>query len=239
MDGFTYINIFETKGIEYLAIIAFLLLLIPFWLLLNKKAKNSNNIRKASGILSANFLNIPRGLFYSKNHTWTHMEKSGTAKVGLDDLLLHFTGEVKLNYLINEDETVKKGEFLAEIDQKGKLLRIYSPISGRISAINPSLRENPEMLNEDPFGKGWICKIQPTNWIEETNKYFLAEEAVKWSAKELERFKDFLVTSMMKYTAEPSMVILQDGGEISDNALSGMPGEIWEDFQDEFLNETI
>jgi glycine cleavage system H protein len=239
MDGFTYINIFETKGIEYLAIIAFLVMLIPFWLLLNRSSKRSNQIRKASGILSANFLNIPRGLFYSKNHTWAHLEKSGTAKVGLDDLLLHFTGEVKLTYSKNPDEMIKKGEFLAEIDQKGKLLRIYSPISGRITLTNPILQESPEMLNEDPIGKGWICKIQPTNWIEETKNYYLAEEAVKWSAKELERFKDFLITSMMKYTAEPSMVILQDGGEISDKALSAMPVEIWEDFQDEFLNETI
>jgi glycine cleavage system H protein len=239
MDGFTYINIFETKGIEYLAIIAFLVMLIPFWLLLNRSSKRSNQIRKASGILSANFLNIPRGLFFSKNHTWAHLEKSGTAKVGLDDLLLHFTGEVKLTYSKNPDEMIKKGEFLAEIDQKGKLLRIYSPISGRIILTNPILQESPEMLNEDPIGKGWICKIQPTNWIEETKNYYLAEEAVKWSAKELERFKDFLITSMMKYTAEPSMVILQDGGEISDKALSAMPVEIWEDFQDEFLNETI
>jgi glycine cleavage system H protein len=239
MDGFTYTNIFETKGIEYLAIIAFLVLLIPFWLLLNKKAKLSNKIRKASGILSANILDIPRGLFFSKNHTWTHLEKSGTAKVGLDDLLLHFTGEVKLNYLVNEDETVKKGEFLAEIDQRGKLLRIYSPISGRIALTNPILHESPEILNEDPLGSGWICKIQPSDWIEETKNYFLAEEAVKWSSKELERFKDFMALSMVKHSPEPAMVILQDGGELSDKALSAMPAEIWQDFQDEFLNDKI
>lgn len=239
MDGFIYTNIFETKGIEYLAIIAFLVLLIPFWLLLNKKAKISNQIRKASGILSANFLNIPRGLFYSKNHTWTHLEKSGTAKVGLDDLLLHFTGEVKLTYSKNPDEMVKKGEFLAEIGQKGKLLRIYSPISGRITLTNPILQENHKMLNEDPYGNGWICNIQPSNWVEETKYYFLAEEAVKWSSKELERFKDFMALSMVKHSPEPAMVILQDGGELSDNALSAMSGEVWQDFQDEFLNETI
>jgi hypothetical protein len=101
------------------------------------------------------------------------------------------------------------------------------------------LHEHPGLLNEDPYGKGWICKVQPVNWLEETRSYFLAEEAVKWSAKELEKFKDFLVTSMMKYSAEPSMVILQDGGDLSDKALSAMPVEIWQDFQDEFLNETI
>jgi glycine cleavage system H protein len=239
MDGFTYTNIFETKGIEYLAIIAFLVLLIPFWLLLNKKSKVSNQIRKASGLLTTNVLNIPRGLFYSKNHTWAHLEKSGTAKVGLDDLLLHFTGEVKLTCTKNPDEIIKKGDSLAEIDQKGKLLRIYSPISGRIMLANPLLPESPEVLNEDPYGKGWICKIQPTNWVEETKSYYLAEEAVKWSATELERFKDFLALSMVKHSPEPAMVILQDGGELSDKALSAMPREIWQDFQEEFLDQTL
>jgi glycine cleavage system H protein len=237
MDGFTYINIFETKGVEYLAIIAFLVLLIPFWLLLNKKSKISSQIRQASGILSSNILSIPQGLFYSKNHTWTFLEKSGSAKVGLDDLLVHITGEVKLNHFKNPDEMVSKGDFLAEIARDGKLLRIHSPISGKFLLTNPLLEENPEMLNEDPYGKGWICKIQPTNWVEETRTCFLAEDAITWSAKELVKFRDFLARSMGKYSSEPSPVILQDGGEISDQALSGMPQEIWQDFQQEFLDQ--
>ncbi|PIY03114.1 MAG: hypothetical protein COZ21_10625, partial [Bacteroidetes bacterium CG_4_10_14_3_um_filter_31_20] len=70
MDGFSYFNIFETKGIEYLAIIAFLALLIPFWVVLNKQVKITKQIQNALGILSANILRIPQGLFYSKNHTW-------------------------------------------------------------------------------------------------------------------------------------------------------------------------
>lgn len=239
MDGFTYVNIFETKGIEYLAIIAFLLLLIPFWLLLNRKTKISGHIRRASGILSANILSIPQGLFYSKNHLWTHLEKSGSAKVGMDDLLLHFTGEVKLNYFKNPDEIVKKGEIMAEIDQEGKRLRIYSPISGKFLLTNPLLNEYPEILNEDPYGKGWMCQIQPSNWVEETKSYFLAEEAITWSAKELVRFRDFLARTMGKYSEEPSMIALQDGGELSDKPLSLMPVEIWKDFQEEFMNESL
>lgn len=237
MDGFSYVNIFETKGVEYLAIIAFLVLLIPFWLFLNKKSKISGQLRRASEALSANILSIPQGLFYSKNHTWTYLEKSGSARVGLDDLLVHFTGEVKLNYFKNPDEMVKKGEFLAEIAREGKLLRIYSPISGKFLLTNPFLEESPEILNEDPYGKGWICKIQPTNWVEETRSYFLAEEAITWSAKELVRFRDFLSRSMGKYSTEPSPVTLQEGGEISDKALAGLPKEIWQDFQQEFLDQ--
>ena len=95
------------------------------------------------------------------------------------------------------------------------------------------------MLNEDPYGQGWICKIQPTHWVEETKSCFLAEAAVKWSSRELERFKDFLALSMVKHSPEPAMVILQDGGELGDKVLSAMPGEIWLDFQEEFLNQSL
>jgi glycine cleavage system H protein len=70
MDGFTYYNMFDTKGIEYLVVIAFLLLLIPFWLALNRRVNVKETVRKALGVLSANVLRIPQGVFYSKNHTW-------------------------------------------------------------------------------------------------------------------------------------------------------------------------
>jgi glycine cleavage system H protein len=239
MDGFTYNNIFETKGIEYLAIIAFLVLLIPFWLLLNKKGRITNQIRKATGNLSSKILHIPQGLFFSKNHTWSFLEKSGTAKVGLDDLLLHITGEVKLIYLKNPDEIINKGDILAEIEQEGKLLRIISPISGKILHTNPLLNDSTGILNDDPYGSGWIFKIKPTNWVEETKSYFLAEETLKWATNEVERFRDFLALSMGKNSPVPVMDILQDGGELSANALSEMPGEIWQDFQEEFLNQTL
>jgi hypothetical protein len=65
----------------------------------------------------------------------------------------------------------------------------------------------------------------------------LAEEATNWSVKELDRFKDFLTGGPLRnYSSEPSMILLQDGGEIRDNILSELPNEVWTDFQEEFLN---
>jgi glycine cleavage system H protein len=99
------------------------------------------------------------------------------------------------------------------------------------------LGESPGVINEDPYGKGWIYKIQPTGWIADTGTYYLADEAIEWSKTELERFKDFLAISLRRYTPETSMVILQDGGEIIDRPLSELPGEVWQDFQKSFLNQ--
>jgi glycine cleavage system H protein len=236
MDGFTYSNIFETKGVEYLAIIAFFLLLVPFWILLNRQVKISKQIEKALGILTSSALKVPQGLFFSRLHTWTHLERSGVAKVGMDDLLLHITGEVRFNKLREPGEKVSKGDLMAEISHRGKILKIYSPISGEVIQANPILMEHPEVLNEDPYQKGWMYKVKPTSWIADTNSYFLAEEASDWSRQELERFKDFLSGSMGKYSPDNANVILQDGGEICDQPLSELPEEVWQDFQKDFLS---
>jgi len=235
MDRFSYLDIFATKGIEYLIIIAFLALLIPFWLVLNKQVK-VRKIQKALGALSASILRIPQGLFFSKNHTWMFLEKTGSAKVGLDDLLLHITGEVKFSNIKNPGEMIHKGELLTEIEQNGKLLQILSPVSGKITNINSIIHENPGRLNEDPYGKGWICEIKPSKWIVEADACYFAEAATHWSTIELERFKDFLAVSMKNSSPESSMVIMQDGGEICDHSLSVFSHEIWKDFEKEFLN---
>lgn len=239
MDGFTYYNIFDTKGIEYLAIIVFFAILIPFWFILSKQTKLTKEIQKTLGILTANALRIPQGLFFSKNHTWAHLEKSGAAKVGLNDLLLHFTGEVKLNMLKKPGESIYKGDFIAEIDHNGKFLKVFSPISGEILDSNSSLAKNPEVLNEDPYSKGWIYKIRPFRWVADTNSYYLAEEATDWNAKELERFKDFLAKTMSKYSPDPEKIILQDGGELRDQPLSELPCEIWHEFQLNFMAKDL
>ncbi|MFA6402565.1 MAG: hypothetical protein WCX31_13240 [Salinivirgaceae bacterium] len=237
MDGFTYTNIFETKGIEYIIIIAFLLLIIPFWLVLNKPRSIYDFALKTLGILSVKVLKIPQGLFYSKNHTWTHLEPEGAAKVGVNDLLLHITGSVELSGLKNPGQKITKGNVLVLITHDGKQLQITSPITGEIQSVNASLFENPQVINNDPYGKGWIYKIKPDNWVAETNSYLMANSATQWMASELTRFKDFIATSMNKVSPNTSNVILQEGGELMDNPLSNMPDEVWKDFQSQFLDQ--
>jgi glycine cleavage system H protein len=236
MDGFSYNNIFETKGIEYLIIIAFLLMIIPFWIMITREDSIKGRIRSALGILSEGILKVPLGILFSKNHTWAHLEKSGVAEVGIDDFLLHITGEVKFNNLKEPGSYINKGDLLAEIDHNGKILQVYSPISGTIKDTNRLLAETPGAINDDPFEKGWIYKINPSGWIQETYTYYIANEALTWTRMELQRFKDFIAGSVNNYNPEVSMVLMQDGGELSDMPLSGLPNEIWQDFQKSFLD---
>ncbi|WP_430972461.1 glycine cleavage system protein H [Sunxiuqinia rutila] len=235
MDGFTYTNIFATKGIEYLAIIGFFLLLVPFWMLLTRKSKTSGQEQLTGRLITASTLRIPHGIFFSKFHSWAYLEKNGAAKVGLDDLLLHLTGEVSITHLKQPGEKVQKGEWLTQINHNGKSLRIFSPISGEIKQMNELLAEEPGLMREDPYRQGWMYQIKPSNWKADTNAHFLAEDASNWAAQELSRFKDFLSASVMKHLPDPSQVVLQDGGELVDHPLAELPPEVWHDFQENFL----
>jgi glycine cleavage system H protein len=236
MDAFNYHNIFETKGIEYLVVIGFLALLIPFWIVLNRRVRITGKVRKEPGILTSSILKIPRGLFYSRNHTWAYLEMSGIARVGLNDLLLHITGDINFNNLKNPGEKIEKGELMAEIEHKGKTLRIFSPVSGEILSQNSLLTESPELLPEDPYQKGWMYKVRPTSWMAETNSCYMAEDAARWMGEELEKFKGLLSGPKGEFSSAPAGIVLQDGGELIDHTLSELPAEVWQNFQADFLN---
>jgi glycine cleavage system H protein len=235
MEGFTYTNIFETKGIEYLVILSFFAVLIPVWLLMNRKTKQEKS-GKHPGFVTADSIKIPQGLFFSKYHTWAYLGANGEAKVGIDDFLLRFTGDVTISHFKNPGEKINKGDVLTLINKNGKNLRILSPISGEIQRENTSVFENQATLKTDPYKLGWMYSIKPSNWKAETNSYYLAEDATNWAQQELLRFKDFLSVSVQKYMPQPSTIVLQDGGEIADQALAELPEEVWQEFQDKFLN---
>ncbi|MEA1877011.1 MAG: glycine cleavage system protein H [Bacteroidota bacterium] len=235
MENFSYHNIFETKGIEYIFILLFFAILIPFWLILNRRTKELSRVKEALS-LSLQMLKIPQGLHLSRNHTWMHLKRSGTARIGLDDLLMHVTGAVNIQFVANPGVTIKKGDLIAEIERKGKKLKIFSPISGEIEKANNSLLENPEILNNDPFNRGWVYEIKPSRWIAESGSCYLAEESSKWMKNEFDRFKEFILTVTSSGTVGETQIILQDGGELCDHTMSQLPKEVWEDFQEKFLS---
>jgi glycine cleavage system H protein len=232
MEQFVYSDIFDTKGIEYIIVIFFLMLVIPFWIILNRSLKQKVTEGGALGILNLKSLRIPQGLLFNRNHTWSHLERSGVASVGLDDLLLHLTGGVELNYLKEQQERVKRGEPIARIMQKGKELVITSPITGVVDRVHNSLTDNSEQLADDPY-RSWLYRIKPEKWQEETGDAMMASKASEWTQKELERFRDYMAEAVQMETG--TGVVLQAGGELIGHPLSDLNQEGWTGFQKKFL----
>jgi glycine cleavage system H protein len=235
MEEFYYNNIFETKGIEYLVTVAFFLLLVPFWIILNKRAKISQKVNEVLGTLNIKRLKIPSGVYHSPNHMWMFMYKSGMARLGLDELMLRITGQVSVEPMKHAGDNVEKGDLIAIIHQKEKQIKVLSPLSGIIRNFNNELKNEAGAMMEDPYGKGWMYEIKPTNWIAETANCVIAEDAVSWTSSELVRFKDFLMASLWKNSANQMAQTLQDGGELREHLMTELPQEVWSDFEIGFL----
>jgi glycine cleavage system H protein len=152
--------------------------------------------------------------------------------VGIDDLLLHLTGGIELNYLKEQQERVKRGDAIARITRDGKELLITSPISGEIDRVHRSLEDHSESIIEDPYGS-WLYRIKPEKWQEETGDAMMADQAYEWTARELERFRDYLATTLGE--VQGTQAVLQEGGELIGHPLSELDREAWKGFQEKFL----
>jgi glycine cleavage system H protein len=236
MEGFTYTNIFETKGIEYLVIITFFLVLVPFWLLLNRKRKASEKAEEHLLLTAGSFV-VPKGIFFSKFHSWAHLQTDGLAKVGIDEFLLRITGSVNYLLLKEPGEWVRKGEVLIMVEHEGKKLEVLSPLTGRIEKANSTGFADSHDTTDPAFYKnGWICQIQPSSWKTETVSCYLADEALQWFNQELKRVKDFIAESVKFISPDSVQVVMQDGGELYDQPLTEFPRDVWNNFQEQFLS---
>lgn len=103
--------------------------------------------------------NIPQELRYTKEHEWI----SGTGpivKVGITDFAQAALGDIVYIQLPKVGDTVKADAVCGEVESTKSVSEIYSPLSGNIVSVNESLNSQPEIINGDPYGSGWICEIE-------------------------------------------------------------------------------
>ena len=202
----------------------------------SKKTAIAGAITMHSPGFDENSVIVPNGLYFDKTHTWAFMEKDGTVKIGLDDFLQHITGAITRIEMKNPGEMIKKGDLLFSIIQKGKQLKIYAPVSGKIKENNKVLITNSSYLNSSPYYEGWVYMIEPVDWFKEIQFLDMAEKYKRWLRTEFPRLKDFLAATLKPDSLEYAHVVLQDGGMLKDSVLSDFGPEIWEEFQMNFID---
>lgn len=106
---------------------------------------------------------IPEDLYYSREHEWLKVEKDGAVRVGITDYAQKMLHEIVFVDLPKESASVKQMEVLGSVESVKAVSDIYAPVSGRVVAVNQELSNSPELVNQDPYGKGWIALIQPDN----------------------------------------------------------------------------
>ena len=104
-------------------------------------------------------MNIPAELRYSSDHEWVRVD-GATATIGITEYAQDALGDVVFVEMPDAGLAVAAGESFSEVESTKSVSDIYAPITGSISEVNTELESQPELLNSDPYGAGWICRIE-------------------------------------------------------------------------------
>lgn len=104
---------------------------------------------------------LPGDLLYTKEHEWLRREEDGSVTVGITDHAQSSLGDLVYVELPEEGQEVESEGEMAVVESVKAASDVYAPIAGTIVAINEALADDPEAINTDPYGDGWIVRIQP------------------------------------------------------------------------------
>ena len=103
-------------------------------------------------------MDIPEDLRYSSDHEWVRVE-GNEVRIGITDYAQDALGDVVFVELPEVGASVKKGDSFSEVESTKSVSEVYAPLSGTVTQVNTELTDNPERLNDDPYGDGWVCVI--------------------------------------------------------------------------------
>ncbi len=112
-------------------------------------------------------MNIPDGLRYSKEHEWIRLD-GDRARIGISDFAQDSLGDIVFVQLPDVGLDTVAGASISEIESTKSVSEIYAPVSGEVTAVNDALTTQPELVNTDPYGEGWMFEVKVADASEVT-----------------------------------------------------------------------
>ncbi len=133
--------------------------------------------------------NMPEDLYYEPNHWWVKQD-GDLLVMGMDDFAQKLAGEIVYVQLPDDGKKITAGKKLAKVESGKWLGKVIAPVNGVIDSVNEELEENPGLINEDCYGKGWMYKIKPDDAGDLSKLITGAEALTKWINEEIEKYAD-------------------------------------------------
>jgi signal transduction histidine kinase len=152
-------------------------------------------------------------LFYHPEHCWVKVENCETAKIGIDDLLTRLIAKVKVIILPEVGTFTVQGGCFAHIIQEDHILPVTAPLAGVVTAVNPRLKNEPELVTNDPRGSGWLITIKPEHLEGDLKNLLFGKEALSWyqgQEEEIIAQSDYL----LRQDSPELGPTMQDGGVV-------------------------
>jgi glycine cleavage system H protein len=107
--------------------------------------------------------NIPADLKYTKSHEWVRQAKNGAVEVGITDHAQSALGDLVFVEVPEIGRALRAGDACAVVESVKAASDVYSPVGGRVTASNAALASQPELLNQDPYGSGWLFRLETSD----------------------------------------------------------------------------
>lgn len=120
-------------------------------------------------------MDVPADLRYSREHEWMRSE-GGIVRVGITDYAQDQLGDIVFVELPDMDAELDTGTVMAEIESTKSVGEVYAPFRGRVTALNQAVIDRPELVNQDPYGEGWLVELEP---LDGTDGDFLDAEGYR------------------------------------------------------------
>ena len=225
MEGMGAVDIFATKGIEYLIVIGFLVALVFYWKLLGRtEATSEPAVARRSG---RGWFAAPRDYLFHPGHAWAVPEDDRVFRVGMDDFAQQLVGEPSALELPSPGQHLKQGELGWTVRVGARAVRMLSPLDGVVESVNPDIKGSPAIVNDEPYERGWLVKVRVRDPGSPQRNLLSGDVARDWLARAAE---DLRAT----WTRELGMA-LPDGGAPVKGFGRAMSEDRWHDLAEELL----
>jgi glycine cleavage system H lipoate-binding protein len=164
---------------------------------------------------------------YHPGHAWARREASAVARLGLDDFAQRLVGPISRLDLPAVGTNLRQGEPAWTIHVDGKAVEMLSPVDGRVSGVNAAALANPAIVNADPYGDGWLLRVEAPRLAANTRSLLQGRMAIRW-------FEE--VTNALRQHVAPQLgLAMQDGGMPVDGLARAIRGDAWDTLAREFL----
>jgi glycine cleavage system H protein len=226
MEGFSYVDIFATKHIEYLLVIGFLLLFIFFWRFLSTPARRVFEAAEKFVPAIQEWFRLPEEIYYHLGHSWAAPEGKNLVKVGVNDFAQKLVGKINAIQLPSIGSTVHQGDKGWTLEVDSKKIDMLSPVDGKVVAINEKILNSPEDINKQPYAT-WLMEVESPRFSANKKQLLSGALAAKW----MEEVRENLLSRM-----SPNLgLVYQDGGLLVDGMARSLDKDKWDEIAKDFF----
>ena len=187
---------------------------------------HSAGVARHAGEYVDGFL-VPKAVSYHSGHSWLVRERQNVVRVGADEFAAALAGKIEKIELPKPGQWIRQGQKVISFIRDGQKTEMVSPTEGEVMAVNAAVVENPALMRQEPYGKGWLLSVHVPD-EENTTRNLIPKMLVgEWMREAVERL----------YARQPNLAgaVAADGGRPADDLLAALPDHDWQEVTGEFF----